>query len=32
LNGIGGITTSTLINRTSSLKYLNYTSWFTYNK
>jgi hypothetical protein len=26
LNGIGGITTSTLINRTSSLKYLNYTS------
>ena len=26
LNGIGGITTSTLINRTSPLKYSNYTS------
>jgi hypothetical protein len=26
LNGLGGITTSTLVNRTSPLKYLNYTS------
>ena len=25
-NGIGGITTSTLVNRTSPLRYLNYTS------
>lgn len=25
-NGVGGITTSTLVNRTLPLKYLNYTS------